>query len=137
VQKLGVDMVTAGASGATIGRGAALVSLLINDVALFQSYGTAYSTTDGLINAQGFYYSLVKGAATAVAWGLVHYSGFSGTVSVVPFTTINVNMQNVFSTTTNKVTIPVVGIYLIDLTVQLYGSGIAGDGNNGRLATQN
>jgi hypothetical protein len=92
-----------------------------------------YGSTDGLINAQGFLYSPLGGAAAAVAWGVRYPAASLGPVTAVPFTTINVNLQGVWNTTTNTVTIPVAGTYFIDLTAALYGSasGCGGNGNNG------
>jgi hypothetical protein len=107
-------------------RGATMLKLSANAVVTFKSNAAGnYGSTDGLINAQGFLYSPLGGAAAAVAWGVRNptASGFAkGPVTVVPFTTINVNLQGVWNTTTNTVTIPVAGTYFIDLTAVLYGS---------------
>ncbi len=126
-----------GHNDTTIVRGAVMVSLSINDFASFKVLTTAYSTADGLTNAQGFYYSPVDGKATAVAWSVAHKNnGFSGPISVMAFDTVSVNMQNVWNTTTNKATIPVAGTYLIDLTIRMYGSASAGNGKDGRLISR-
>jgi hypothetical protein len=112
-----------------------MVSLFTNDVALFKTWSSTYSTTDGLINAQGFYYSPVRGNATAVAWYVTCNGGaLSGPISVLAFDTVLVNMQNVWKTAANKATIPVAGMYLIDLTIIPAGSGSGYDGNDGRLS---
>jgi hypothetical protein len=68
-------------------------------------------------------YSPLGGAAAAVAWGVRNPAATLGPVTVVPFSTINVNLQGVWNTTTNTVTIPVAGTYFIDLTAALRGSG--------------
>jgi hypothetical protein len=128
---LAYDRPASSHNGTVIARGAVMLSLSINDVVSFQSSGTLYSTTDGLINAQGFYYSPVGGNATAVAWSIEHYSGFSGPTTVLKFGKLIVNIQNVWNTTSNKATIPAAGMYLIDLTINFYGYGTGGNGNDG------
>jgi hypothetical protein len=53
-------------------RGATMLKLPANAVVTYQSgaSGNNYGSTDGLINAQGFLYSPLGGAAAAVAWGV-------------------------------------------------------------------
>jgi hypothetical protein len=49
-----------------------MLQLSANDVVTFKSfqYSGNYGSTDGLVNAQGFYYSPLGGAAAAVAWAV-------------------------------------------------------------------
>jgi hypothetical protein len=117
----------------TMVRGAKMVKLTANSVVTFWSNAEGnYGSTDGLINAQGFLYSPLGGAAAAVAWGLGSPTAYLGPVTAVPFSIINVNLQGVWNTTTNTVTIPVAGTYFIDLTALLRGSSnCGGNGNNG------
>jgi hypothetical protein len=125
-----------------ISRGATMLQLSANDVVTYQSFNTGnYGSTDGLINAQGFLYSPLGGAAAAVAWGVgnpVNSGVTKGPMTVVPFATINVNLRVVWNTTTNTATIPVAGTYFIDLTAFLYGSasGYGTNGNNGIHGTE-
>jgi hypothetical protein len=92
--------------------------LSANAVVTYQSYAAGlYGLTDGLINAQGFLYSPLGGAAAAVAWGVTNPTTYLGPAVVLPFATINVNLQGVWNTTTNTVTIPVAGTYFIDRIV--------------------
>jgi hypothetical protein len=103
-------------------RGATLLKLTANDVVTYGTIGAGnYGSTDGLVNAQGFLYSPLGGAAAAVAWGVTNLSSspVRGPVSVVPFNVVNVNLQEVWNTTTNIVTIPAAGTYFIDLTTYL------------------
>jgi hypothetical protein len=120
-------------NGSIMARGAAMLQLPANTVVICVSNGAGnYGSTDGLISAQGFLYSPLGGAAAAVAWGVM---GPSSPVTILPFTTVNVNLQGVWDTTTNKVTIPVAGTYFIDLTAVLAGSAAIGcygtNGNDG------
>ena len=115
-------------------RGATMLQLSANDIVTYQTVDAGnYGSTDGLINAQGFLYSPLGGAAAAVAWGVNAPAATVGPVTAVPFNTINVNLQGVWNTTTNTVTIPVAGTYFIDLTVAVQGSASScgGNGNNG------
>jgi hypothetical protein len=103
-----------------IARCALMLPLAINDVALFKSYNEAYSTTDGLINAQGFYYSPL-GNAAAVAWSVTtEAKAFSGPLAVLQFERVQINMRNVWNNVKSKVTVPVAGMCLVDLTIHLY-----------------
>jgi hypothetical protein len=106
-----------------------MVPLSTNAVALFNSVGFIYSTVvDGLINAQGFYYSPLGGAVTAVASSVSRAEILKKSIIVLGpfakliFDKINVNMQNVWNTTTSEAIISVAGIYLVDLTLYLSGS---------------
>jgi hypothetical protein len=111
-------------SGATIVRFATMLSLSVNNVVWFKSYYKTYSTTDGLTNAQGFYYSPVGAPATAVAWSVTRNNEqYLDSTSLISFNTILVNMQNVWNNATNEVTIPVAGMYLIDLSIGLCEPG--------------
>jgi hypothetical protein len=112
-------------------RSAAMLQLSANAVVTFKTgAGGNCGSTDGLINAQGFLYSPIGGAAAAVAWGLRSPAAFVGPVTAVPFGIINVNLQGVWNAATNTVTIPVAGTYFIDLTAVLQGSNAnCGDGN--------
>jgi hypothetical protein len=79
----------------TMLRGATMLQLSANAVVTYQSYNAGdYGSTDGLINAQGFLYSPLGGAAAAVAWGVVCPRLSVGPVIAVPF--------NVPSTSTYK-----------------------------------
>jgi hypothetical protein len=116
-----------------------MLNLSANAVVTYQSYEAGnYGSTDGLINAQGFLYSPLGGAAAAVAWGVNAPAFTVGPVTAVPFNTINVNLQGVWNATTNTVTIPVAGTYFIDLSALLYGSAstCGGNGNNGIHGTE-
>jgi hypothetical protein len=113
-------------------RGATTLQLSANAVVTYKSNAAGnYGSTDGLVNAQGFLYSPLGGAAAAVAWGVAYPTATLGPVTVVPFGTVNVNLQGVWNTTTNTVTIPVAGTYFIDLTAGLRGFALYGDGNDG------
>jgi hypothetical protein len=82
-----------------------------------------YGSTDGLINAQGFLYSPLGGAAAAVAWCVKNLDKFLrfDLVTVLKSNVFNVNLQGVWNTTTGTVTIPVAGTYFIDLTTAPQG----------------
>jgi hypothetical protein len=126
--------VTVARNNYTMVRGAVMVKLTANATVTFKSNAAGnYGSTDGLINAQGFLYSPLGGAAAAVAWGVTVSTAYLGPVTAVPFSIINVNLQGVWNTTTNTVTIPVAGTYFIDLTALLQGSAsnCGGNGNNG------
>jgi hypothetical protein len=88
------------------------------------------SSTDGLVNAQGFYYSPLGGAAAAVAWAVSFNlpANLVGPVPVVSYPLVYVNLQNVYNNATNKVTIPIAGAYFIDLTIW-----IAANATNGNI----
>jgi hypothetical protein len=77
-------------------RSATMLQLSANAVVTYQSFnGGNYGSTDGLINAQGFLYSPLDGAAAAVAWSVKGPAATEGPVTVVLFATINVNLQGV------------------------------------------
>jgi hypothetical protein len=86
-------------------RGAAMMSMSTNDVLWFQSFQSVYNTTEGLTNAQGFYYSPAGGNATAVAWSVSRSTAFSGPISVLAHDTVFVNMKKVWNTTTFLITL--------------------------------
>ncbi len=129
-------------NGITMTRSAVMLQLAIGNIVTFTTHGyRSYSTTDGLVNAQGFLYNPTDGAAVAVAWGVAQSlnppvmtscsTGYRGPVNVVPYDTVYVNTLNVWSSDTNKVTIPVAGTYFIDLSALLCGKNFGGDGNSG------
>jgi hypothetical protein len=63
----------------TMSRGATMLKLSANAVVTYQSNAAGlYGSTDGLINAQGFLYSPLGGAAAAVAWGVRNPTALSG-----------------------------------------------------------
>jgi hypothetical protein len=98
---------------------------------LFRYHYPHNSTSDGLVNAQGFFYSPLN--APAVAWGLAltlpNYT--VGPTSILAYNVVNVNLQNAWNSTANTVAIPVSGTYFIDKTFYLCGSGTCGDGTTG------
>lgn len=110
-----------------MGRYSAIWALSADDVITFTTASSVYSSTDGLVNVQGFVYSPLGGATAAVAWGLaltrkLGYSamcldgyGWRGPFSVVPYNHVTVNWQGVWNNSTSKVIIPVAGIYFVDL----------------------
>jgi hypothetical protein len=110
-------------NGLLLARSSSMLQLAANDVVNFKSYFTLTSSTDGLVNAQGFYYSPLGGAAAAVAWAVSFKtpSGITitGPVPVVSYPIIFVNLQGAFNNATNKVTIPLGGMYFIDLTIRM------------------
>jgi hypothetical protein len=128
-----------------------LLRLSASDTVTFNYKRDIASTPDGLTNAQGFYYSPLGGAAAAVAWAVcqsqrrllavqldyevvfMERGVFNGPVAVMPYNTINVNLQNVWNPSTNKVTVAVAGTYYIDLTMYPCGSAWGGDGNPGSI----
>jgi hypothetical protein len=114
-------------------RGAAMVQLKSNANVTFKTDLGAgnYGSTDGLINAQGFLYSPLGSAAAAIAWGVNNPGFYSGPGTALKFNVFNVNLQGVWNTTTNTVTIPVAGTYFIDLTTVLYGYEASRDRGNG------
>jgi hypothetical protein len=118
-------------------RVSAMLKLLASDTVAFVPTNTgSYTTEDGLTSAQGFYYSPLGGTTAAVAWGLglvLDWNMAVGPEPVVAFNMVNVNLQGVWSNTTNKVTIPAAGTYFIDLTFTFCGSdkGSYGNGNSG------
>jgi hypothetical protein len=117
-------------NGILLGRSSSMLQLSANDVVNFKSYNTLTSSTDGLINAQGFYYSPLGGAAAAVAWAVSFTTSGStivGPVPVVSYPRVYVNMQGAFNNATNKVAIPTAGTYFIDLTIRMRSSTTNGN----------
>jgi hypothetical protein len=57
-------------NGVQMGRYSAMWALTANDVITFTPSSSAYSSADGLVNAQGMLYSPLGGAAAAVAWSV-------------------------------------------------------------------
>jgi hypothetical protein len=110
-----------------------MLQLSANDVVNFKSYNTLTSSTDGLVNAQGFYYSPLGGAAAAVAWAVSFTtpSGITitGPVPVVSYPLSMSTCKAPLNNATNKVTIPVAGTYFIDLTIRMVAN--ATNGNDG------
>lgn len=117
-------------------RGAMMLPLTQNDVVNFTTgWSGAYSTANGLINAQAFLYSPLGGSAAAVAWSLALHISTAVTVgptSFVAFNVVPLNLRNVWNATTNKVTIPAAGTYFVDHTFYMCGSQWCGDGNPGK-----
>jgi hypothetical protein len=110
-----------------------MLQLSANDVVNFMSYNILTSSTDGLNNAQGFYYSPLGGAATAVAWAVTTTLGSTpGPITVLSFSMTKVNLQGVWNNSTNTVTIPAAGTYFVSLTMRLLGN--CANKNNGILA---
>jgi hypothetical protein len=93
-----------------------------------------YSSADGLVNAQGMLYSPLGGAAAAVAWSVALTKnprdstlcelkyGWSSSSSALPYDYVTVNLQRVWNNSTSKVTIPVAGIYFVDLSAYICAS---------------
>jgi hypothetical protein len=125
-------------NGIITGRSAIMLQLVANDVVTFVGANTAnvYSTSDGLVNAQGFLYNLQESAG-AVAWGLaasyltggVCTWGTTGPVSILAYNLVFVNIGGAWSTQSNSVTIPIAGTYFIDLSTYFCGTGWGGNGN--------
>jgi hypothetical protein len=114
-------------------RSSTMLQLTANAVVTYHTISAGnYGSSNGLINAQGFLYSPLGSAAAAVAWCVRDSAASLGPASVVPFVAININLQGAWNTATKKVTIPVAGTYLIDLTATLRGSASGcGNGNSG------
>jgi hypothetical protein len=125
-------------NGVITARSAIMLQLVANDVVTIvgRNSENIYSSTDGLVNAQGFLYNL-QDSARAVAWGLaasyltggVCTWGTTGPINIVSYNIVHVNIGGAWSTQTNSVTIPIAGTYFIDLSTYICGSGWGGNGN--------
>lgn len=115
-------------------RGALMLQLSANDVIQYTNRGAntlVTGTTDGLTSAQGFLYRPMSSSA-GVAWSVALVDSTVnavGPLSVVPYNVVLVNIQGAWDAYASKVTIPVSGNYLIDLTTYVCGSASCGNGN--------
>jgi hypothetical protein len=121
-------------NGVQMGRYSAMWALTANDVITFTPSSSVYSSADGLVNAQGMLYSPLGGAAVAVAWNVALTKnprdarvcelgyGWSGSTSALPYDHVTVNLQHAWNNSTSKVTIPVAGIYFVDLSAYICAS---------------
>jgi hypothetical protein len=113
-------------NGVQVARGALMLSLSTTDVVTFKNPDSGIAirgSPDGLTNAQGFLYNPVF--ITPVAWSVAKTTPnvFTGPFSYLQFDTVTVNTNSVFNTSSsNIVTIPANGTYLIDLTAFICGN---------------
>jgi hypothetical protein len=112
-------------NGNMIIRGAVMLQLNAGDTVQFRVHGTIKG--GGMLNAQGFLYSPMRGPQIAwsvfyVATGFI-YNIFAGPVDPIPYNVIAVNMGGAFNVTSYTVQISVPGRYFVDVTGYMCGRG--------------
>lgn len=137
--------------GQQASRGAILLQLTANQQMTFtvRNGGTTPITmpgsTDGLVNAQGFFYSPVT-SVTPMAWSLCKSQGgsnlrFTGTSGPLSYEK-TIYWTGVTVSGNNKITIPTsggAGTYLVDISAYVCGanycaaSGVTADSNSGKI----
>jgi hypothetical protein len=121
-------------------RSATMLHLITTDIITFNTPRNqpAYSTSDALVNAQGFLYRL-QNSHLKVAWSLVNMNldtpwclyGHLGPANRVSYRTVLVNVGGAWKSQTSIVVIPADGTYFIDLTTYFCGTSWGGNGNPG------
>ena len=119
-------------------RGSAMFALNANDkvqVVAVSGFLPIYTTQDGLVNFQGFLYSPISG--NQVAWSVVRSASVEGPADYVSFDIINTNKPtNCWIIASNKISVPLTGLYFVDIYAYLCGSSFAYCAGNGDTSIQ-